>query len=209
MSNAKERILRFLEEEGLPVRQFELAAGLSNGYMHQLRSTPSQAKLDAIANAFPSLNLDWVLTGKGNKRNGEESVEIDNHSAVPYYDVDFNLGYDEFLDTPATVPENFIVMPGYEKATLWCSASGQSMEPEISNGDKIALLRIEDPTFLPYGDIYAIVATNGMRTIKRLGRASREGYYRLIPTNKEYDEQEIPISMIRAVFRVLGTLKTF
>lgn len=60
-------------------------------------------------------------------------------------------------------------MPGYEKATLWCNASGHSMEPEINNGDIIALQRIDDFSFLPYGDVYGFVTTNGMRTIKDLG----------------------------------------
>ena len=50
---------------------------------------------------------------------------------------------------------------------------------------------------------------NGMRTIKRLGRSVKEGYYRLIPTNKEYDEQEIPINKIALVYRVMGTMKSF
>ena len=59
-------------------------------------------------------------------------------------------------------------------------------------------------SFLPYGDVYGIITTNGMRTIKRLGRSSRDGYYRLIPTNKEYNEQEIPLTQIAVVYRVMG-----
>lgn len=59
-------------------------------------------------------------------------------------------------------------------------------------------------SFLPYGDVYGIITTNSMRTIKRLGRSSRDGYYRLIPTNKEYNEQEIPLTQIAVVYRVMG-----
>ena len=92
---------------------------------------------------------------------------------------------------------------------MWCNASGHSMEPEINNGDIIALQRIEDFSFLPFGDVYGFITTNGMRTIKRLGRSSKDGYYRLIPTNKEYDEQEIPINKIALVYRVMGTMKSF
>ena len=53
------------------------------------------------------------------------------------------------------------------------------------------------------------MTTNGMRTIKRLGRSVRDGYYKLIPTNKEYDEQEIPIDKILMVYRVMGAMKAF
>lgn len=106
-------------------------------------------------------------------------------------------------------PEYLIRMPGYEKATLWCNASGHSMEPEINNGDIIALQRVDDFSFLPYGDVYGFITTNGLRTIKRLGRSDRDGFYRLIPTNKDYDEQEIPINKIALVYRVMGAMKAF
>ena len=69
--------------------------------------------------------------------------------------------------------------------------------------------RVEDFSYLQYGDIYGIITTNGLRTIKRVGRSEKEGYYRLIPTNKEYDEQDIPINKILIVYRVMGAMKAF
>lgn len=164
----------------------------------------------SVAAAFPQLNMNWVLTGEGEMLNPDTpEPEKSFTEGVPYYDVDFLLGFDELEHPGAQNPECLIRMPGYDKATMWCNASGHSMEPEISNGDIIALKRIEDVSFLPYGDVYGIITTNGMRTIKRLGRSSRDGYYRLIPTNKEYDEQEIPLTQIAVVYRVMGAMKAF
>ena len=156
------------------------------------------------------INETWLLTGKGEMYNGgEPKPEISYTDGVPYYDVDFKLGFDELVHPGAPNPEYLIRMPGYEKATMWCNASGNSMSPEINNGDIIALQRIEDFSFLPFGDVYGFITTNGMRTIKRLGRSAHDGFYRLIPTNKEYDEQEIPINKIALVYRVMGTMKSF
>lgn len=138
----------------------------------------------------------------------EAMPEISETEGVPYYDEDFLLGFDEIISAREN-PEYLIKMPGYEKATLWCNASGHSMEPEINNGDIIALRRIEDFSFLPYGDVYGIITTNGLRTIKRLGKSDREGYYRRIPTNREYDVQEIPVDKIAIVYRVMGAMKAF
>ncbi len=135
--------------------------------------------------------------------------QISYTDGIPYYDESFECGFDELGPSNVHNPDILIRMPGYEKATLWCNASGHSMEPEISNGDIVALQRIEDISFLPYGDVYGIITTNGMRTIKRLGRASKEGFYNLIPTNKDYDEQEIPINKIAMVYRVMGAMKPF
>lgn len=151
----------------------------------------------------------WLLTGEGEMCVKDSKPGKGYLVGVPYYDEDFLLGFNEIQAPSNEHPEYLINMPGYEKATLWCNASGHSMEPEINNGDIIALQRIEDFSFLPYGDVYGFITTNGMRTIKRLGRSDKEGYYRLIPTNKEYDAQEIPIDKIAIVYRVMGAMKAF
>lgn len=174
------------------------------------QSAPGYETLRRIIDmSSPRISIDWLLTGQGEMLEEEIRPEISYTEGVPYYDEDFILGFDE-IDTPSSEnPEYLIRMPGYEKATLWCNASGHSMEPEINNGDIIALQRIEDFSFLPFGDVYGFITTNGLRTIKRLGRSHKDGYYRLIPTNKDYDEQEIPVSKIALVYRVMGTMKSF
>lgn len=53
------------------VSQFEKKAGLSNGYFNQVSKKPSDAKLDAIASAHPTLNIDWLCTGRGEMLNAE------------------------------------------------------------------------------------------------------------------------------------------
>lgn len=157
-----------------------------------------------------NINETWLLTGSGEMFLDEKPTpEISYTEGVPYYDEIFECGFEELTAPSSETPEYLIRMPGYEKATLWCNASGQSMEPEINNGDIIALRRIEDISFLPYGDIYGIITTNGMRTIKRLGKSSDPSCYRLIPTNKEYDEQDIPKDKILIVYRVMGAMKAF
>lgn len=183
-------------------------AGLDpSGFIKMLKGQMkiTLATIKKLSEAF-DISLQWIATGEGEPL---AAPQISYTEGVPYYDEDFLLGFDE-IGTPASEnPEYLIRMPGYERATLWCNASGHSMEPEINNGDIIALQRIEDFSFLPYGDVYGIITTNGMRTIKRLGHSPKEGYYRLIPTNKEYDTQDIPVNMIAMVYRVMGTMKAF
>lgn len=206
----KERVKTFAESRSLTIRGFEKAVSLSNGYINNLKNGFSPNVLSRILETFPDLSREWLLYGEGEMLKEEvPTAEISYRDGVPYYDEDFLLGFEEIGAPDSENPAFLIRMPGYEKATLWCNASGHSMEPEINNGDIIALQRIEDPSFLPFGDVYGFITTNGMRTIKRLGRSTREGYYRLIPTNKEYDEQDIPINKIAYVYRVMGTMKSF
>ena len=172
-------------------------------------ATITEDTIRLLLERFPDISEKWLLTGKGEMLSEASKPEISYTDGVPYYNEDFLLGFEEIVQPSSENPDFLIGMPGSEKATLWCNASGHSMEPEINNGDIIALQRIEDFSFLPFGDVYGFITTNGMRTIKRLGRSNKDGYYRLIPTNKEYDEQEIPINKIALVYRVMGTMKSF
>ena len=107
------------------------------------------------------------------------------------------------------MPEYLIDFKKYNEADCWCNVTRHLMEPEITHGDMIALKRIEDFSFLPLGEVYAIGTTNDMRTIKRLGPSSTPNNYSLVPTNKapKYGIQELPKNMIRHIFHVLGRMK--
>lgn len=210
METTKDRIIGYIRERGLTTREFERRTNLSNGAVSKMGNNPRTSIVENILSEFPEINRKWLLTGEGEMFDSNATTpEISYTEGTPYYDEDFLLGFEEIGAPNSENPDFLIRMPGYEKATLWCNASGHSMEPEINNGDIIALQRIEDFSFLPFGDVYGFITTNGMRTIKRLGRSTQEGFYRLIPTNKEYDEQEIPINKIALVYRVMGTMKSF
>lgn len=120
--------------------------------------------------------------------------QISYTTGVPYYNVDFIGGFDIVENDQTVNPEYNIDFQKYNEATCWCNVTGHSMEPEITHGDIIALKRIDDFSFLPLGEVYAIVTTNGMRTIKRLGPSSNPENYTLVPANKspEYGVQELP-----------------
>lgn len=135
--------------------------------------------------------------------------QISYTTGVPYYNVDFIGGFDIVENDQTVNPEYNIDFQKYNEATCWCNVTGHSMEPEITHGDIIALKRIDDFSFLPLGEVYAIVTTNGMRTIKRLGPSSNPENYTLVPANKspEYGVQEIPKKMIRTIYHVLGCMK--
>lgn len=135
--------------------------------------------------------------------------KISYTKGVPYYNVDFIGGFDLVLNDQTVTPEYLIDFQKYNEATCWCNVTGHSMEPEITHGDIIALKKIEDKSFLPLGEVYAIVTTNNMRTIKRLGPSQSRDSYTLVPTNKspEYGVQELPKDKILHIFQVLGCMK--
>lgn len=127
---------------------------------------------------------------------------------IPYYDVDFIGGFSEILNSQVTVPACNVVVPGFEKAQLWCNVTGHSMEPKINHGDIIALREcsISD---IQYGEIYAVVLDT-IRTIKILRRGTTPDVLRYVPINvTNFDEQEYPLARILKVYEVLGSIARF
>lgn len=205
------RIKEVFEKTGLSQNDIALKVGTSQSAISAMLNGSRKISIGTMAKISDAFNvdLDWLKTGEERGDDEEASPKVSYSDGVPYYDEFFECGFDELTPSQVRNPDFLVRMPGYDKATLWCNASGASMEPEISNGDLIALQAIPDFSYLPFGDIYGIITTNGMRTIKRLGKSTEPGCYRLIPTNKEYDEQDIPVRLIAAVYRVMGALKTF
>lgn len=61
----KDRINEFRRLKNLSSRGFESRCGLSNGYLRQLRNSPTADKIEIILSAFPELNREWLMTGEG------------------------------------------------------------------------------------------------------------------------------------------------
>lgn len=159
--------------------------------------------LERIAKAI-NKSVYWFFGGEH-----IETIETSSSTGVPYYDVDFCGGFDLVLNDETCTPAGYIDLPQYSKADSWANITGHSMEPLISNGDIIALRKIEDwQTYILYGEVYGIM-TDEWRTVKRIRKSERSDYIILEPINRDYDIQEIPKSIIRGVWQVLGCAKKF
>lgn len=170
-------------------------------------------KICANANISP----EWLLTGNGpmlkslsedSPANPEPIVSYDPNIGVPYFDVDITAGFDLIFNDQTVTPVANIVVYGFEKASVWCNVTGDSMYPKICHGDMIALRECR-PDDVLYGEIYAVVLDN-IRTVKILRKAKDPTMLRFIPINTEkYDEQEFEKSRIIRIFEVLGNISRF
>ena len=62
---AKQRLIEYLKYKGIGQNKFEKMAGISNGYISNLKSAPGTGVLTKIFLAAPDLNKVWLLTGEG------------------------------------------------------------------------------------------------------------------------------------------------
>lgn len=160
------------------------------------------------------ISLEWLLTGKGNMLKEEETEDVsapvvsyDPKVGQPYYNVDFLGGFSEVYNSQVSVPDRNIIVPGFDRAMLWCNVTGHSMEPKINHGDIIALrpCTLDD---IQYGEIYAVVLDT-IRTIKILRKGSSKDSLRYVPINPNFDEQEFAVKRIINIFEVIGSISKF
>ena len=133
----------------------------------------------------------------------KESIINNEKRGVPFFDVDFIGGYDLVENNQTIIPAYYIDFPEYNDSDMWINMTGKSMEPTLWHGDKINVKELNDwNTYLLYGEIYALV-TDQYRTVKIVRRSKLgDDYLRLIPVNPDFDEQDIPKSIIKRVYTV-------
>lgn len=215
MNNILDRINQIAETEGISIGALERKIGASKNVLARAiaQKTDIQAKwLPIIAENYPQYSLDWLLTGRGEMLR-EDVVPVKNYDKIgcPYYNVDFQGGFELLLDSRTINPEYYIDFQPYNKdGAMWCNVSGKSMEPEINSGDIILIKEVYNwQDYIDYDDIYGIVTSNGFRTIKRIRKGKTKEQYTLVPTNPDYEQQEIKKSLIMHIFKVLCTFKRF
>lgn len=216
-----EELRQKLQCQEMPLRQIAIAMGITEqDFQSKLKA--KDLKVSFVISVSKAINksvytliddeVSNTLALMDDKDGGKGEVlpEVNyEYKGAPYYNVDFIGGFDLVLNDQTRNPDYYIDFAPYNKeGVIWCNITGHSMEPELNNGDFIAMKEMHDPIeYLPYGEIYGIV-TDSYRTVKRIRMADRNGFVRLIPTNKspEYGEQEIPVKMIRKVYAVLGSM---
>lgn len=216
-SRMTERIRELIHETGHLPKTFALEANIEvNNFLRKMKGEYvwSVADVHKICDSF-KVRKGWLVDGEGKKHRLPDEVletiparrSYDKNVGIPYYNVDFTLGFDPGINDQTVNPQYMIDFSPYNKADCWCNASGDSMIPTISNGDLIAIKEVRDPKCLINDEIYAIVLTNDLRTIKRV--RDNGDTITLIPDNKEYSEQTISKDLILKVYKVMGSMKMF
>jgi len=134
---------------------------------------------------------------------------------VPYYDVDFTASFLEVENNNQIIPTSYINHPFFKGCDYVVRASGQSMAKVIAHGDAVGLKKLNNwREFFPFGEVYAIVTNDDIRTIKVITKGETEDTYTLIskPTDSKKDEfppQQIKRSSILSIFKVQASSHLF
>lgn len=77
MSKTINRIVDFIRQKGMSVRQFDISIGAANGYtlrMEKNNASVGSDVIERIVKTYPKLNLIWLITGKGNMFIEEQTI---------------------------------------------------------------------------------------------------------------------------------------
>lgn len=71
--SVKQRLKRYLKDQGIKINAFELKINASNGYVNSISKSIGADKLIQINRNYSNLNTNWLLTGNGEMYNNEDS----------------------------------------------------------------------------------------------------------------------------------------
>lgn len=203
-NSVKQRLILFLEESNISQAKFEKAAGLSNGYINNLKNSPSANKLQSIFNAFPDINPDWLLTGSGEMYLSDTLSTTENKDArlVPLLPVAAQGGtLNDFVVSVKASECEKIISP-IRDVDYAMSISGDSMAPEYPSGAHILIKKINEKAFIDWGRVYVLDTCNGT-VIKQLFPSDNPDTLLCKSINPNYPPFEVSFSDIYAVYRVL------
>jgi phage repressor protein C with HTH and peptisase S24 domain len=220
MEGIHDRLRQFLKYEKITQQRVADDMGRTLQYVNGMVNGRSSVgkKVAARLQELYGVSSGWLLTGEGtmyaHSANNETEVvsevpvvTMEPTKGRPYYNVDFRLGFDIMTNDQTMNPDYMIDFPPYNDVDCWVNAHGDSMAPTISSGDIVALKRIDDISYLINGEIYAIVTSNGLRTIKRI--RDNGTTFTLMADNKEVGNQDIPKELVTHAYLVRGTIKMF
>ncbi len=215
----------FIENQGISISAFEKKISASDGMIRRaLRNkTDIQSKwIIKISENYPDLNLEWLITGKGemyktdNKANTKQVFTIneeDNIQKIPLHGIqaitdNITLFDNNFNQTPL----KYITVPNFYKYDGAIQISGDSMYPILKSGDIIMYKTLSnniDNIF--WGEMYLIqIKLDGekMVLIKWAHKSDKgDNYIKLVSENKYHSYKDIHIQNIIGLALVKGFMR--
>ena len=214
ISIQKEKILQFINYKGISKNKFYIKTGISNGVLDK-KSSLSMNTVEKIYSAYPEINPEWLITGKGEMLKPTPINEL-NESAVIYKKIrTIPLISIEAVVRISTDPVNIIEqdiianysIPNFINADFMICIKGPSMSPKYNSGDIVACRIINQGTFIQWNKVHVIATKEQGVLIKRLKKGEDNNFLLAISDNKNYDSFEIPKDEILNIALITGVIR--
>lgn len=202
----KNRTITFVNYLGIKMKNFEEKCNLSSGYVTSMRKGFGADKLNNVLIAYPELSRDWLLYGEGEMlkaKNLPEKEEKPKGKDIPLLPINaiggaldgFNGGVMPYECEWINVPLKF--------ADMAITVAGDSMFPEYPSGCVVIIKKINEKSFIEWGNVYVLDTVNGT-IIKRVQPCEEdESYVVCESVNEYYKPFKVPVSDVRGFYKVL------
>ena len=204
MEEFKARLLKFSTGHlGLSQNSFEDKCGIAHGTLGSIKvKGPSVDVLAKISSAYPQLNLNWLVSGRGQMLRDEAD---ENAVRLPLIPVEAFAGHGmpAFADERV---EDFYTVSEFQNSDFLIRVKGDSMVPRFNGGDIVACKKVKDIYFLQWNRAYVIYTDSQGVMIKRVCPSEREGYIKCVSDNPRYAPFDVPMTDIVQIALVNGAI---
>ncbi len=185
-----------------------------------------------------NISEDWLNTGKGEMFIANSDIDIKDGKkkevialgkdrlrlkpeeyaeafgdwkGLPMFNTPVTASFVEtYRDEKLFTPQYYLHDPRFRDCDFGAIITGDSMHSEIRHGDFIACKEIVDRRFIVFGDIYYVVATNGLETCKYVNAdPESKNNLLLVPRNEKLSPSPIPKDMILRMYKVRGIIRGY
>lgn len=215
-TTVKGRLLMFLKAKRLSQTEFGRILGVAPTYIGAMRKSLSADKVNKLMRAFPDLNRDWILYGEGEmlkEQASDSEGRGDDHEAidyeVPLLPVSAFAGNLQVWSESVELRDCEKVVSPIRGVDFAIRITGDSMEPEFHDGSTVLIKRINEKSFIPWGNPMVIDTENGV-LIKEVFPSDRgRGFIEARSLNPKYPPLAIPTESIYGLYRVLGMMRIY
>lgn len=224
--SVKERLKLFAKSEGIRVSTIEKTMGASNGYVNSISKNIGIDKLNLLVEYYSNINLEWLLTGKGNMLKTDDSYVSEpapnyfnsgnrNHNIPLYNGVVLGGEGDKSNQNERSDIIDYIDIGGLFKGAIAAlEVYGDSMLPLYKSGSIVALKPVNDKSLIMFGQDY-VIETSEYRVIKRLVKSASIENWTCISLNMEtyegtdvriHEPFDVSVDSVIRLYKVLGCI---
>ncbi|RYF25171.1 MAG: helix-turn-helix transcriptional regulator [Flavobacteriales bacterium] len=223
-------MLEYLEKEDISKYSFYKETKLSNGFLDKGENMGSD-KIERIAEAYPNLNVNWLITGKGEpylhpyvennllKVINEQELQTYNTKTdypvetqrIPLFEFRASAGLTQLFDKHPNVL-NYIEIPNLPPCDGAIFATGDSMYPLVKSGDIVIYKRVNDlRDGIIFGEMYilSIVIDDHLHTLIKFVKKSDLGddYIQLVSQNSHHASRDVHFRNVGAMALIKASIR--
>ena len=222
----KQRIIYFIDNKGIKKKDFftNLNVAASNFRSDSLKSEINGDVIAKISSLYPDLNLDWLITGKGNMLRTEERadsspiIELNPSAKANTYlsDIKAAAGFGAIINNPKKIDQlPAISLPNAPMGlNVAFQITGDSMHPAVRHLDYVAGNHVRDIKDIRNGYTYVLIDRDDGVLYKRLYIEGNGGsVLKIVSDNPDYPqyirEPDSIIAYFKAFCRLSSDFRTY